>query len=98
MINKRIVYPTNNGGISIIIPTGEIPIEIVAKKDVPTDVPYLIVSEDAIPSDRTFRDAWESDFSNPDGYGSDYGIGSTKAVIAYEEDNTPVLEERGEIQ
>jgi hypothetical protein len=41
----------------------------VAKKDVPANVPYIIVEADTIPSDRTFRDAWEADFSNPDGYG-----------------------------
>jgi len=45
-------------GVSVIIPTGELPIEEVAKKDVPEGVPYEIVTTDAIPSDRTFRGAW----------------------------------------
>lgn len=58
-----------NGGISIVIPTGELAIEEVARKDVPAGVPYKIVDADSIPSDRTFRDAWEMDFSNPDGHG-----------------------------
>ncbi len=66
---SKILYPNPNGGVSVIIPTGELPIEDVCQKDVPAGVPYLIVEDDAIPSDRTFRNAWEADFSNPDGYG-----------------------------
>ena len=63
----KIIYPNSEGGISVLHPTGELPIEDVCQKDVPADVPYLIVSEDDIPSDRTFRNAWEADFSNPTG-------------------------------
>ena len=58
MTNQRIIYPTPEGGISVVIPTGELPIEEVAAKDVPAGVAYEIVEDDAIPSDRTFRDAW----------------------------------------
>ena len=65
----KILYPNSEGGVSVIIPTGELPFEDVCQKDVPAGVPYLIVSEDDIPSDRTFRNAWEADFSSPDGYG-----------------------------
>ena len=66
---KRIIYQNESGGICVIIPTGELPIEDVCQKDVPAGTPYLIVEDDAIPSDRTFRNAWEADFSNPDGTG-----------------------------
>jgi len=66
---KKILYPNPDGGISVIVPTGELPIEDVVQKDVPAGTPYLIVEDDAIPSDRTFRNAWEADFSNPDGHG-----------------------------
>jgi hypothetical protein len=69
MTTQRIIYSTPEGGIAIVIPTGELPIEEVAQKDVPAGVPYLIVAADDIPSDRTFRDAWEADFSKPDGNG-----------------------------
>jgi len=55
---KRIIYQNKSGGVSVIIPTGELPIEEVAAKDVPAGVAYEIVEDDAIPSDRTFRDAW----------------------------------------
>ena len=66
---SKILYPNSEGGVSVIHPTGELPIEDICQKDVPAGVPYLIVSEDDIPSDRSFRGAWEADFSNPDGYG-----------------------------
>jgi len=54
----KIIYTNNEGGVSVIIPTGELPIEEVAAKDVPEGVAYEIVEDDAIPSDRTFRGAW----------------------------------------
>lgn len=63
-MNPRIIYPTPDGGVAIIIPTGELPIEEVAKKDVPIGVPYKIIDATALPTDRTFRDAWEADFTD----------------------------------
>lgn len=57
-MNQRILFPTPDGGVAIIIPTGEISIEEVAAKDVPAGTPYEIVTADDIPSDRTFRGAW----------------------------------------
>jgi hypothetical protein len=68
-MNQRIIYPNDDGGVSILIPTGEIAIEEVARKDVPAGVAYRIVDVADIPTDRTFRNAWEADFSNPDGVG-----------------------------
>jgi hypothetical protein len=65
----KILYPNSEGGICVITPTGALPIEDVAQKDVPAGTPYLVVEDDVIPSDRSFRNAWEADFSNPDGYG-----------------------------
>ena len=65
----KILYPNPDGGICVIHPTGELPIEDICQKDVPAGVPYLIVEDDVIPSDRSFRGAWEADFSNPDGTG-----------------------------
>lgn len=55
---KRIIYQNESGGVSVIIPTGELSIEEVAAKDVPAGVPYEIVDASEIPSDRTFRNAW----------------------------------------
>ena len=64
----RIIYPNNNT-ISIVIPSDGADINFVAQKDVPAGVPYKIISVNDIPSDRTFRNAWQADFSEPDGYG-----------------------------
>ncbi len=63
----KIIYPNGSGGIAVIHPTGEIPIEEVAFKDVPNGIPYLFVEDGDIPSDRAYRDAWEADFSHADG-------------------------------
>jgi len=67
-----IIYKTDEGGVAVIIPAPECPllIEEIAKKDVPTGVPYLIIDSSELPADREFRDAWQADFSNPDGYGA----------------------------
>jgi len=54
----KIIYPTETG-VAVIHPTGELSIEEVAAKDVPAGVEYRIVEDSAIPSDRTFRAAWE---------------------------------------
>ena len=59
----RIIYPTDDGGVAIIIPTPEaletMTIEDIAAKDVPAGKPYKIVDVADIPTDRTFRNAWE---------------------------------------
>ena len=55
---KRIIFQNESGGVSVIIPSGELSIEQVAKKDVPAGVPYEIVDVSEVPSDRTFRGAW----------------------------------------
>ena len=65
----KILYPNADGGVTVVIPTGALPFEDVCQKDVPAGTPYLIVEDDVVPSDRSFRNAWEADFSNPDGYG-----------------------------
>jgi hypothetical protein len=60
-MNQKIIYPTDDGGVAIIIPAAEcgLTIEQIAAKDVPTGKPYKIVDVSDIPSDRTFRNAWE---------------------------------------
>jgi hypothetical protein len=107
-MNQRIIYPNDDGGVSIVIPAIEAKqqvlvseavteivthdavldedgkeitsaydetvtvtpavyreqtdnefIEWVANKDVPTGKPFKIVDVSDIPTDRTFRNAWE---------------------------------------
>jgi hypothetical protein len=61
MTDQRIIYPTNEGGVAIIIPAPEcgLTIEQIAAKDVPAGKPWRIVSVSNVPADRTFRAAWE---------------------------------------
>jgi hypothetical protein len=59
-MNQRIIYPTDEGGVAIIIPAEcGLTIEEIAAKDVPAGKPFQIVNASDIPSDRTFRAAWE---------------------------------------
>jgi len=59
-MNQRIIYRTDDGGVAIIIPADcGLTIEEIAAKDVPEGKPYKIVDVADIPTDRTFRDAWE---------------------------------------
>lgn len=60
-MNQRIIYPTDEGGVAVIIPAPEcgLTIEEIATKDVPAGKPYKIVNVGDIPTDRTFRGAWE---------------------------------------
>jgi hypothetical protein len=58
---KRIIYQTNEGGVAVIIPAPDcgLTIEEIATKDVPAGKPFKIISTDDVPTDRTFRAAWE---------------------------------------
>ena len=60
-MNKRIIYPTDDGGVAVIVPAPNsgLTIEEIAAKDVPTGKDYQIVDVADVPSDRTFRNAWE---------------------------------------
>lgn len=58
-MNQRIIYPTDEGGVAVIIPADcGLTIEQIAAKDVPAGKPFEIVDVSDIPSDRTFRGAW----------------------------------------
>lgn len=89
-MSKVIIYPHQNklGGIEILMPSGELSIDEVARKDVPAKYPYLIIDESLLPVEHNdFFEAWEADFSNPDGYGDNYGVGTNLAVIEYVDGN-----------
>lgn len=71
-MNQRIIYPTDEGGVAVIIPADcGLTIEEIAAKDVPAGKPYKIVDVGDIPTDRTFRNAWEAEIGTPDGYGAE---------------------------
>jgi hypothetical protein len=74
-VSPRIIYLTDDNTVAIIIPTPEAlsvhSVMEVALKDVPAGKPFKIVDASDIPSDRTFRLAWEVDVSSlTDGIGS----------------------------
>jgi len=64
-MTQRIIYPTDDGGVVVLIPAPEWlaeegnTIEKLAEKDVPAGKPFKIVNTEDVPSDRTFRNAWE---------------------------------------
>lgn len=75
-MNQRIIYQADEGGVAVIVPTPEClqehTIEEIAAKDVPAGKPYKIVNVADVPSDRTFRNAWEVDPSTlTDGVGAE---------------------------
>jgi len=62
-MTQRIIYPTDEGGVAIVIPSPEaleiMTIEEIAAKDVPAGKPFKIIDTADVPTDRTFRNAWE---------------------------------------
>lgn len=75
-MSNRIIYQTDEGGVAIIVPSPEAleqyGIEAIALKDVPAGKPFKIVDTADVPSDRTFRGAWEVDAATlTDGVGAE---------------------------
>ena len=66
----KLIYPQAPGEpVAVVLLIEDLPPAELGRKYVPAGVPFLFVDDDAIPADRTFRDAWEADFSTPAGYG-----------------------------
>lgn len=69
----RIIYKTTENTVSVISPSPNWigTMEELAQKDVPTGLKYKIVEDSDIPTDRSFRNAWEVDEAElTDGVGS----------------------------
>jgi len=64
-MTKLIIYPTDIGGVAVVVPAPEWlaqegnTMEVLVAKVVPEGKPFKIVDASEIPSDRTFRGAWE---------------------------------------
>lgn len=57
-MTQAIIFTNDNGGVSVCIPTGELPIEAVKEKDTPAG--SLIVNTSDLPNQyNDFFDAWE---------------------------------------
>lgn len=65
MTQQLIIYQNDEGGVTLLTPTPEAleqyGIEAIALKDVPAGKPFKIIGASDVPSDRTFREAWEVD-------------------------------------
>ena len=58
-MNQRIIYPTDEG-VAVIVPADcGLTIEEIAAKDVPAGKEFKIINIADVPTDRTFRNAWE---------------------------------------
>ena len=58
--DKRFIYTRDDGGISIVIPSDNtsLTLEQIKDKDCPSGKRVYTVDKSAIPTDRSFRDAW----------------------------------------
>ena len=58
--DKRIIYTADNGQVCVLVPSDNcgLTIEQIRDKDVPSGKTATIVDKSAVPSDRSFRDAW----------------------------------------
>ena len=70
-MNSIIIFPNSSGGVVFCYPAPNcgLPIEEIARKDVPLGTPFLLIPENQVPTDHTFFNAFEADFSKPDGFG-----------------------------
>lgn len=70
-MTQVIIYPNDKGWLSVLTPAPEcgLSVEEVARKDVPAGKPYHIINADQLPQEFIFFEAWEADFSSPDGQG-----------------------------
>ena len=56
--NKRVIYPNDEGGVSILIPSTSCSSIDRLIQDVPAGKPYQVVNASEIPTDRNYRNAW----------------------------------------
>ena len=58
--DKRFIYANDEGGISIVIPSDNcgLTLDQIKDKDCPSGKTVYTVDKSAIPTDRSFRNAW----------------------------------------
>ena len=61
MENTRVIFPNDNGGVSVLTPVPDcgLTLEEIIAKDVPAGKPHQVIDMSELPTDRTFRNAWE---------------------------------------
>lgn len=84
----KIIYIKKDNSIAVLIPTIQAlsfaTIDQIAEKDVPKDLPYWIVEDSEIPTDRTDRDLWtfETDLE-PNGFGGENNTFDDELLAKY---------------
>jgi hypothetical protein len=59
-MSNVIIFTNDTGGVAVCIPTGELPIEEVQRKDIPLGKASYVVDSSTLPqADNDFFDAWE---------------------------------------
>ena len=58
--DKRFIYENDDGSISIVVPADNthLTLDQIKAKDCPSGKTVYTVDKSAIPTDRSFRDAW----------------------------------------
>ena len=58
--DKRFIYTRDDGGLTIVIPSDNcsLTLEQIKDKDCPSGKTVYTVNKSAIPTDRSFRNAW----------------------------------------
>lgn len=75
MNDPVILWQTTAGTVAMTVPSpGYDPVD-VAEATIPEGQPYILVDRSELPPDDGFWfEAWEADFSNPDGYGGPHHL------------------------
>lgn len=90
---KVIIYTIDGFQNFVVVtpaPQCEIPIEMIAKKDVPRDVGFWI-RETYINEQKEIAVNYPKEGDAPDGYGSDFGEGSKYDAIGWTDQNLPLV-------
>ena len=71
---NRVIYRNKDNTVSVLVPAQEVldivGLKSIAEKDVPQDLPYWLVMDTDIPSNRTDRNSWIlENMPEPDGFG-----------------------------
>jgi len=56
-MSQVIIHANSNGGVSVTVPTGELPINDVLAKDCPNG--SIIIDDSELPTDNEYFNAWE---------------------------------------
>tara|TARA_Y100000310_G_C20610908_1_gene777932 strand:- start:1115 stop:1357 length:243 start_codon:yes stop_codon:yes gene_type:complete len=59
--NACVIYPNGDDGVSVLHPVSDcgLTLEAIIEKDVPKGAPHEVIDKSDLPTDRTFRNAWE---------------------------------------